>query len=116
MNEREALAFFLQAQRDVILAIVDGLDDQQVCRSVVPSGWTAIGMIEHLGDAERVWFQELVAGADPPPAAAVTNSDRPSLPTDVTCHHRGKPAWRLNARRRRVAVGAAGFEPTTVTL
>ncbi|HWM22680.1 MAG TPA: DinB family protein [Ilumatobacteraceae bacterium] len=61
-GEREALSFFLAAQRASVLAIVDGLSDGQLRRAVVPSGWTPVGMIEHLGDAERVWFQYVVAG------------------------------------------------------
>ena len=60
--EREALAFFLAAQRSSVLAIVDGLAEEQMSRAIVPSGWTPAGLIEHLGDAERVWFQWIVAG------------------------------------------------------
>jgi hypothetical protein len=60
--EQEALAFFLAAQRSSVLAIIDGLADEQLSRSIVPSGWTPAGMVEHLGDAERVWFQHVVAG------------------------------------------------------
>jgi len=59
--EREALKFFLAAQRASVLAIVDGLTEAQMSRAIVPSGWTPAGMIEHLGDAERVWFQVVVA-------------------------------------------------------
>jgi uncharacterized damage-inducible protein DinB len=59
--EREALTFFLAAQRASVLAIVDGLAEDQMSRTIVPSGWTPAGMIEHLGDAERVWFQFVVA-------------------------------------------------------
>ena len=60
--ERAALTFFLAAQRASVLAIVDGLAEDQLSRIIVPSGWTPAGMIEHLGDAERVWFQFVVAG------------------------------------------------------
>jgi len=60
--ERVALTFFLAAQRASVLAIVDGLAEEQMGRAIVPSGWNPAGMIEHLGDAERVWFQYVVAG------------------------------------------------------
>ena len=73
--EREALAFFLAAQRASVLAIVDGLAEDQLSRTVVPSGWTPAGMIEHLGDAERVWFQYVVAGE--------SNDDQDDQPDDV---------------------------------
>ena len=38
--EREALTFFLAAQRASVLAIVDGLAEDQLSRTIVPSGWT----------------------------------------------------------------------------
>ena len=60
--ERAALTFFLAAQRASVLAIADGLAEEQMSRTIVPSGWTPAGMIEHLGDAERAWFQSVVAG------------------------------------------------------
>jgi hypothetical protein len=60
--ERDALTFFLAAQRVSVLAIVDGLAEDQLSRVIVPSGWTPASMIEHLGDAERAWFQFVVAG------------------------------------------------------
>lgn len=66
-GERDALRHFLDAQRRSVLAIVAGLDERDLRRSVVPSGWTPLGMIEHLADAERFWFTRVIAGvADPP--------------------------------------------------
>jgi uncharacterized damage-inducible protein DinB len=62
--ERTALTFFLNAQRASVLAIVDGLGDHDMTRSVAPSGWTPASLIEHLGDAEHAWFTLVVAGED----------------------------------------------------
>ncbi|OXM62821.1 mini-circle protein [Amycolatopsis vastitatis] len=57
---------FLRAQRESVLAILDGLGDEALTTPVLPSGWTPLGMVEHLGHAERHWFQEVVTGtADP---------------------------------------------------
>jgi uncharacterized damage-inducible protein DinB len=64
--EREALCHYLAAQRRSVLAIVDGLDDADLRRSVVPSGWTPLGLIEHLAVAERFWFDQVVAGLPDP--------------------------------------------------
>ncbi|NUT49737.1 MAG: DinB family protein [Saccharothrix sp.] len=59
---------FLGAQRGVVLAILDGLDAEALTTAVLPSGWTPLGLVEHLGYAERHWFQEVVLGhADPLP-------------------------------------------------
>ena len=74
-DERAAVLPYLRAQRRSVLAIVEGLDDQQMNTSVVASGWTPAGLLRHLGDAERHWFQEVLAGqvepdADVPDGAA----------------------------------------------
>src|SRR4029077_14413786 len=61
----QALLAFLDAQRDAVLAIVEGLDEEAWHRSVVPSGWTPAGLVEHLGGAEWHWFQGVVSGARP---------------------------------------------------
>ena len=67
-GDKGALAHFLAAQRESVLAIVDGLDEAALTTPVLPSGWTPLGMIEHLGHAERHWFQEVLTGsADPLP-------------------------------------------------
>jgi uncharacterized damage-inducible protein DinB len=60
--ERSALLGFLDAQRSSVLAIVEGLDEDAIRRLAVPSGWSPLGMIEHLAGAERFWFQRVVAG------------------------------------------------------
>jgi uncharacterized damage-inducible protein DinB len=65
-EEKHALLMFLEAQRSSVLAIVDGLDDQALTTPVLPSGWTPLGLIEHLGHAERHWFQEIVTGSAEP--------------------------------------------------
>ncbi|WP_329027998.1 MULTISPECIES: DinB family protein [unclassified Streptomyces] len=65
-KEKETLSAFLAAQRASVLAIVDGLDAQALTTPVLPSGWTPLGLVEHLGYAERHWFQEVVTGAAEP--------------------------------------------------
>jgi hypothetical protein len=87
-REDQALLAFLAAQRDVVLAIVEGLDEEAWHRSVVPSGWTPAGLIEHLGGAEWHWFLGVVANSNPEPPededlppydpSAAFVSDRPS--------------------------------------
>ncbi|MFB8271981.1 DinB family protein [Streptomyces sp. NPDC055955] len=60
--EAVALQHFLDAQRASASAILDGLTDEQLRTSVLPSGWTPLGLIKHLVDAERHWFQEVFCG------------------------------------------------------
>jgi len=72
--EDQALLDFLDAQRGVVLSIVEGLDEAAWHRSVVPSGWTPAGLVEHLGGAEWHWFQGVVAGV---PVEVPADDDRP---------------------------------------
>lgn len=60
--ERADLSAFLAAQRQAVLDIVDGLDETALRQTVLPSGWTPLGLIEHLGGAERFWFQYILTG------------------------------------------------------
>jgi uncharacterized damage-inducible protein DinB len=57
------LISFLNAQRTRALAIVAGLNSDQLGTPLLPSGWTPLGMIEHLGHAERHWFQQVAGGS-----------------------------------------------------
>jgi hypothetical protein len=67
-DDASVLIAFLDAQRTRALNIIAGLDERQLRTAVLPSGWTPLGMIEHLGHAERLWFQEVaLATADPLP-------------------------------------------------
>jgi uncharacterized damage-inducible protein DinB len=69
-DEKAALRHFLEAQRASVLAIVAGLDEEALTTAVLPSGWTPLGLVEHLGHAERHWFQQVLTGsADPLPWA-----------------------------------------------
>jgi uncharacterized damage-inducible protein DinB len=61
----QMLITFLDAQRARVLAIVAGLSTEQLTTPVLPSGWTPLGMIEHLGQAERHWFQTVAMGSAP---------------------------------------------------
>ena len=73
---RRELLEYLEYQRSSVRSIVDGLDEEAWHKPVVPSGWTVAGIVEHLGNAERHWFLEVVAGS------------RADLPWDA-----GRPAY-----------------------
>ncbi|WP_265737815.1 mycothiol transferase [Actinacidiphila oryziradicis] len=60
--EAVALQHYLDAQRASALAILDGLTDEQLRTPVLASGWTPLGLIKHLGYAERYWFQTMFSG------------------------------------------------------
>jgi hypothetical protein len=64
--EADALRHFLNAQRSVVLAIIHGLDETALKSVLLPSGWSPLGLIEHLGHAERHWFQQVMTGTAVP--------------------------------------------------
>jgi hypothetical protein len=53
----------LNAQRDHVLGILEGLSDGELTRPILPTAWTCLGLVHHLAlDVERFWFQTVVAG------------------------------------------------------
>ena len=65
IGERDRLQYFLDQQRNAVVAIIDGLEESQLHTPVLPSGWTPIGMLRHLAGAEAMWFQWVVLGTQP---------------------------------------------------
>lgn len=62
-EERDPLLARLGAQRRHVLAQVEGLDDEQLRRPVLPSGWSCLELVRHLTlSDERYWFEVVVAG------------------------------------------------------
>ena len=61
--EIRALLSALNAQRDHVLGILEGLPEEALRRPVLPSAWTCLGLVRHLAlDVERFWFRAVVAG------------------------------------------------------
>jgi uncharacterized damage-inducible protein DinB len=62
-TETDLLLSSLNNQRAHVLGILEGLSDDALRRPILPSGWTCLGMIQHLTVAdERFWFRGIVAG------------------------------------------------------
>jgi uncharacterized damage-inducible protein DinB len=55
-GEKESLRVALDRHRDAILWKLEGLDDQQLRRSMVPSGTSLLGLVKHLAAVEYGWF------------------------------------------------------------
>jgi uncharacterized damage-inducible protein DinB len=63
VDEKTALLRQLRAQREHVLGALEGLTDEDVRRPVLPSGWTCLGLVQHLAlDVERFWFRSVFAG------------------------------------------------------
>jgi Protein of unknown function (DUF664) len=62
-SETSALLASLTIQRNHVLGILEGLTDDQLRRPVLPSGWSCLGMVQHLTISdERFWFRGIVGG------------------------------------------------------
>lgn len=57
-DEKTSLVAALDRHRDAILWKLEGLDDAQLRRALVPSGTTLLGMLKHLASVEYGWFCE----------------------------------------------------------
>jgi hypothetical protein len=61
--EKSVLLDYLNAQRRHVLGILEGLDEAALRRAVLPSGWSCLGLVQHLAlDDEQFWFQAVVDG------------------------------------------------------
>ncbi len=53
----------LNRQRQHVLGAADGLSDEDLRRPMLPSGWSILGLINHLAyDVELFWFRAVLAG------------------------------------------------------
>ncbi|GAA3477066.1 DUF664 domain-containing protein [Streptomyces yanii] len=62
-TEIRTLLSFLNGQRRHVLGILDGLEADALHRPVLPSGWSCLGLVQHLAlDVERFWFRAVFVG------------------------------------------------------
>jgi len=65
-DDKAMLRGTLDNQRNHVLGILEGLSDDDLARPVLPSGWTCLGLVQHLAlDVERWWFWQVMAGETP---------------------------------------------------
>lgn len=61
-SERKTLVDLLADNRAEILRLLDGLTEEEVRRSLVPSLTTLLGIVKHAAFAEQVWFHVTLPG------------------------------------------------------
>ncbi|MDN0195062.1 DinB family protein [Streptomyces sp. S.PNR 29] len=67
-DERAMLESWLAFHRATLALKCAGLDDAQVrLAPAEPSSLTLLGLVQHLAEVERNWFQRVVGGLDVPP-------------------------------------------------
>jgi hypothetical protein len=60
--ERPALEQMVDLQRTEVARMLEGLDEEQARRRLVPSLTTPLGLVKHLTFVERIWFQMRLSG------------------------------------------------------
>ena len=65
-NERDALAGFLDQQRDALVKKVQGVSDTDARRAPTASSLSLLGLLKHSAVWEDRWFQGIVAGRSLP--------------------------------------------------
>ena len=67
-DERTTLAAWLDFQRHTLVLKCEGLDDTTLrTASAPPSSLTLQGLVQHLAEVERNWFQRVLGRRDAPP-------------------------------------------------
>lgn len=62
-DEQRVLLGALKQQREHIIEALQGLEARDLRRPVLPSGWSCLGLVNHLSvDVERFWFEAVIAG------------------------------------------------------
>ena len=80
-DEIDALVASLNTQRERVLGALEGLSDEQLRRPALPSGWTPLGLVQHLAlEVEQFWFRGAVAGE---PIALTSGDEAWQVPADV---------------------------------
>ncbi|MFE6687592.1 DinB family protein [Streptomyces sp. NPDC057743] len=68
VDKRTTLEGWLDFHRTTLAMKCDGLDDEQAAvASVPPSGFTLMGLVQHMAEVERNWFRRVFAGEEAPP-------------------------------------------------
>ncbi|GAB2618260.1 hypothetical protein Aab01nite_31960 [Paractinoplanes abujensis] len=109
--ERETLEQFLDQHREMTVAALDGLGDEQAAARLLPAtAMTIGGIVKHLAHMEDLWFTRTLLGAAwPPPWEAVRDDETwawASARDDSVAELRA--LYRAACERSRAAVASFG--------
>lgn len=113
-SERETLLSFLDFYRAVMIRKVEGLDYDGLRMSPVDSGTCLGGLMKHLADVERSWFQERWAGR---PMETAGSEDDPEAEFRVQEDDTAESlieAYRRHCETSREIVGRSSLDDTVV--
>jgi Protein of unknown function (DUF664) len=99
---RAQFEVFLDEHRAALNACLDGLTEDQVRRSLVPSRTTLLGLVKHATFVEKVWFDEAVTcrsraeiGIPATPDESFVLADNDTIATVARAHREACESARL---------------------
>ncbi len=95
----DLLSTRLRSQQERVAGIVAGLDDEQLRRPVLASGWSCLGMVHHLTEGTRFWLRRVM----------VDDASTPLLDDDFEVAAEATGAEVLDAYARVCADGLDGI-------
>jgi uncharacterized damage-inducible protein DinB len=64
-EDRALLVAYLNSARKHVRDVLEGVSEEDRHRPLVPSGWSMVGLVQHLTfDVERFWFRVVMGGED----------------------------------------------------
>lgn len=104
------LEAWLDFHRATLALKCSGLkDDQLRLPAAAPSSMTLLGLVQHLAEVERNWFQRVFAGQDLPPVFGQSNGDGFALQPDQGLDE-AMAAWRREVARGRELIADASLD------
>ncbi|MGR8011796.1 DinB family protein [Streptomyces hypolithicus] len=111
-GEREMLDSWLDFHRETLARKCTGLDDEQLREMAVPpSDLSLLGLVRHMTEVERGWFQRVLAGDDAP--AVYYGDDNPDGDFHFTAEDTwadAHTAWRASIDRARELSATRGLD------
>lgn len=109
-GERAMLEAWLDFHRATLALKCSGLkDDQLRLAAASPSSMTLLGLVQHLAEVERNWFQRVFAGQEVPPVFGENNADGYALRPDRGLDE-ATAAWQAEVARGREVIADASLD------
>ncbi|MGD3106179.1 DinB family protein [Streptomyces sp. YGL11-2] len=109
-DERTMLESWLDFHRETLALKCAGLDDDRLrVASVAPSPMTLLGLVQHLAEVERNWFQRVFAGRAVPQVYEDGGGDGFALAADRGIEE-ALATWRAEVARGRELIAGASLD------
>ncbi|MGV9322653.1 DinB family protein [Streptomyces sp. NPDC003660] len=109
-DERGTLEAWLDFHRATLALKCSGLKDDQLRLAAVPaSSMTLLGLVQHLAEVERNWFQRIFAGQDVPPVFGEDNFNGYAVQPDRGLDE-ATAAWQAEIARGRALIADASLD------